>query len=155
RAEATDEMPRLKPQPQRVRAAAAEAAPAAPVVTPARAEPQVNPKVEAGYAAYQSGDAEAARKEYQQALGDDPANRDALLGLAALDVKAGRLEAAEATYLRLLQANPRDAAAQAALVALRAGRTDPLASESRVRTLLAGDPGAHPLQFALGNLLAQ
>jgi Flp pilus assembly protein TadD len=155
--EMAPERPRLKPQPERVRPAplAAESAPAAAPAAPVRAEPQVNPKVEAGYAAYLAGDAAAARKEYQQALSDDPANRDALLGVAALDVRAGRYELAEAAYLRLLQANPRDTAAHAGLVALRSGRIDPLVAESRLKSLLLADPAAHPLNFALGNLYAQ
>ena len=45
--------------------------------------------------------------------------------------------------------------AQAGLIALRAGRIDPLAAEGRVKTLLAADPGAHVLFFTLGNQLAQ
>ena len=88
-----------------------------------RAAPSVHPKVDAGYSAYLAGNFEAARADYQQALGDDPANRDALLGLAALDV--------------------------------RGGRVDPLAAESRLKIMLAADPRAHALNFALGNQLAQ
>ena len=122
---------------------------------PARAAPQVHPKVQAGYAAYRSGDIEAARTDYQEALRDDPANRDALLGLAAVDVRSGRFEAAEAIYLRLLRADPRDPHAQAALIALRGARQDPLVTETRLKNLLAADPGAHVLNFALGNQLAQ
>ena len=120
-----------------------------------RAGPQVHPRVEAGYQAYMAGDLAAARTEYQQALAEDPANRDALLGAAALDVRAGRYESAEAAYLRLLQSDPRDSYAQAALIALRGGRLDPLVAESRVKSLLAADPGAHVLNFALGNQFAQ
>ena len=54
-----------------------------------------------------------------------------------------------------MQTDPRDAQAQAALLALRSGRSDPLATESRVKSLLAADPGAHALNFTLGNQLAQ
>src|SRR6185503_3693298 len=61
----------------------------------------------------------------------------------------------ESAYLRLLQADPRDAEAQASLVALRSGRVDPLAAESRLKSMLAVDPKAHALNFALGNQLAQ
>src|SRR5207237_6436073 len=107
-----------------------------------RSAAQVHPKVEAGYAAYLAGDLAAARAEYQQALREEPANRDALLGLAALDVRAGRYEAAEALYLRVLQVDPRDAQAQAALIALRSGRSDPLATATRVKTLLTAEPSA-------------
>jgi tetratricopeptide (TPR) repeat protein len=116
---------------------------------------QINPNVQSGYAAYEAGDLRVARDDYEQALHDEPANRDALLGLAALDLRAGRYEAAEALYLKALQADPRDAQAQAALLSLRAGRSDPLATESRVKSLLAAEPDAHALNFTLGNQLAQ
>ncbi|HEU4442112.1 MAG TPA: tetratricopeptide repeat protein, partial [Burkholderiales bacterium] len=133
-------------------------APRAPTrteVTASRPLPQVHPSIAAGYAAYLAGDLAAARSEYQQALREEPTSRDALLGLAALDVRAARFETAEAAYLRLLQADPRDSHALAGLVALRAGRTDPLVAESRVKTALADNPGSHVLNFTLGNQLAQ
>ena len=124
-------------------------------VSQVRLAPQVHPKVEAGYAAYLAGDFAAARADYREALRDEGSNRDALLGLAAIDVRSGRYETAEAAYLRLLQIDPNDAHAQAGLISLRASRLDPLATESRVKSLLAADPGANVLQFTLGNQLAQ
>ena len=149
------ETPRETPRP-RQRAAEVQPALVAPRETRVtRNAPEVNPKVEAGYAAYTSGDLAAARSEYEQALRDEPMNRDALLGLAAVDVRAGRYESAEVLYLRVLQVEPRDPQAQAALISLRSGRSDPLATESRVKSLLAADPSAHALNFALGNQLAQ
>src|SRR4030095_12233426 len=99
--------------------------------------------------------ASARRTDSQQALGEAPATRDALLGVAALDVRAGRFESAEATYLRLLQADPRDAHAAAALIALRTRRGGTISAESRVKTMLADSPGSHVLNFTLGNELAQ
>lgn len=143
------EEPRLAPR----LAAVPKAPPSEPTAT--RPVVQVNARVQAGYTAYLAGDLAAARTNYEEALREEPANRDALLGLAALDVRAGRYEAAEALYLKLLQADPRDAEAQAALLALRAGRSDPLATESRVKSLLAADPDAPALNFTLGNQLAQ
>ena len=94
------------------------APPAAAEITSSRPAPQVHPNIATGYAAYLAGNLASARTEYQQALRDEPANRDALLGLAALDVRAGRFEHAEAGYLRLLQSDPRDSHALAALIAL-------------------------------------
>ncbi|HEY1289850.1 MAG TPA: tetratricopeptide repeat protein [Burkholderiales bacterium] len=137
--------PAPPPQPRRAEAP----------VTQMRQPPQIDPKVASGYAAYVAGDLATARADYQAALRDDAGNRDALLGLAATDVRAGRYEAAEAAYLRLLQNDPTDSNAQAGLIALRASRLDPLATESRVKNLLAADPGANVLQFTLGNQLAQ
>ena len=146
---AVQETPRLAP-----RAAPIAPSPAqSPVVT--RTPAQVNPRIEAGYNAYMAGDLAAARTEYEQGLRDEPANRDALLGLAALDVRGGKYESAEALYLRVLAIDPRDPQAQAALLSLRSGRNDPLATESRVKSLLAAEPAAHVLNFALGNQFAQ
>lgn len=120
-----------------------------------RPQPAVHPQVDSGYAAYVAGDLVRARNDYEQALREDPANRDALLGLAALESRSGRLPRAEALYAKLLQSDPRDAHAQAGLIGLRAGRIDPVLAESRVKTLLASDPGAAVLHFTLGNQLAQ
>src|SRR4029077_3652063 len=147
------ETPRLRgPEPRRI----APALPAFPesATTVSRETRQVHPKVAAGYAAYAAGDLNGARSAYQEALREEPGNRDALLGLAALDVRSTRYESAEALYLRALQIDPRDADTQAALIALRSGRSDPLVTESRVKTLIAADPSAHALHFTLGNQLA-
>ena len=150
------ERPVETPRP-RQRVAEVQPAPIARESSPRvlRNPPEVNPKVEAGYAAYTAGDLAAARTEYEQALRDEPTNRDALLGLGAIDVRTGRYESAEALYMRVLQIEPRDPQAQAALISLRSGRSDPLATESRVKSLLAADPSAHALNFTLGNQLAQ
>lgn len=145
--------PPSREKPQIAAKASRAAAPVAAATT-SRAVLGVNPNVEAGYAAYLAGDMTKARSAYLDALREESGNRDALLGLAALDVRDRRLEAAEALYLRVLESDPRDAEAQAALLSLRAGRSDPLANESRVKSLLAVEPGAHVLNFALGNQLA-
>ena len=142
------------PQPAQQQIARA-AEPAAPVATPSRPTPEINPKVASGYAAFTAGDLARARTEYEDALREEPANRDALLGLAAIEVRSGLYEAAESRYLRLLSADPRDANAQAGLIALRGSRMDPQVAESRVKTLLATDPQAHVLHFTLGNQFAQ
>jgi tetratricopeptide (TPR) repeat protein len=126
-----------------------------PERVPSRPSAQIHPKVESAYEAFLAGDMARARTDYQDALRDEPANRDALLGLAATHVRSGRLEAAESIYVRLLRSDPRDAHAQSGLIALRSARMDPLVAESRVKTLLAADPEAHVLNFTLGNQLAQ
>jgi len=113
----------------------------------------VDPQVEQGYKAFQRNDLAAARESYQKALAREPNNRDALLGLAAIDVRNGQLESAEARYLKLLEGDPRDSQAVAGLLSLR-GRLDPVASESRLKTLIAGQPQAAQLHFSLGNQYA-
>lgn len=120
-----------------------------------RAGVQVHPRVASGYAAYQAGDLTQARTDYEQALREDAANRDAALGLAAVEMRAQRYEQADAIYQRLLQANPRDPHAQAGMLALRGQGLDPVQAESRVKSLLAADPEASVLHFTLGNQYAQ
>jgi Flp pilus assembly protein TadD len=114
----------------------------------------VDPLVEQGYQSFQKGDLAAARESYQKALAREPNNRDALLGLAAIDVRSGQLEVAEARYLKVLEADPRDSQAVAGLIGLR-GSLDPVASESRLKTLITTQPEVAPLHFALGNQYAR
>ena len=120
-----------------------------------RAAAQIHPRVDAGYAAYQSGDLAEARAEYEQALNDEPANRDALLGMAAVEMRSGRYERGRGGLPAAAADRPSRQHAQAGLLALRSARLDPLAAESRVKSMLAQDPGAHALNFKLGNQLAQ
>ncbi len=120
-----------------------------------RPAPEVNPRIEAGWIAYNQGDLKSARAHYQDMLRDEPANRDALLGMAAIEVRANRLEQAAGYYQNVLQISPRDPYAQAGLMALRAQMTDPVQTESRVKSLLASDPEAQILYFALGNQYSQ
>ncbi len=114
----------------------------------------VDPLVEQAYQAFQRNDLATARESYQRALAREPTNRDALLGLAAIDVRNGQLSSAEARYLKLLEIDPRDSHAVASLITLR-GQLDPVASESRLKTLIATQPEAALLHFSLGNQYAQ
>ena len=134
---------------------------AAPGAPPAKASRErtdvarIHSQVESGYAAFQAGELGAARAAYEQALREEPGNRDALLGLAVLEIHAQRFDLAEAHYASLLQASPRDPYALAGLLALRAERVDPLQAESSLKTLLAAEPDAALLHFSLGNQFAR
>jgi Tfp pilus assembly protein PilF len=120
-----------------------------------RGGPRIHPRVDAGYAAYQGGDLAKARGEYEQVLREEPANRDALLGLAAVEMRAQRYDLADTHYQRVLQVDPRDPHAQAGMLALRGQQLDPVQVESRVKSLLAADREANALYFTLGNQYAQ
>jgi tetratricopeptide (TPR) repeat protein len=146
--------PRPAPAAPRVASPRRRSAVATSLVT-SRPPPRVHPRVASGYAAYQAGDMERARADYAQALRDEPGNRDALLGLAAVETQSQHLTSAEALYRRLLLADPRDPFAHAGLLSLRAQRIDPVAAESRVKGLLAVDPEESVLHFSLGNQYAQ
>lgn len=139
------------PDPDARAASAVPARPAQNRVEVAR----IHAQVESGYAAYQAGELAIARAAYEQALRDEPRNRDALLGLAAVEIRTRRLDQAEALYENLLQMFPRDPHALAGLIALRAERVDPLQAESSLKTLLAAEPDAALLQFSLGNQFAR
>lgn len=113
----------------------------------------VDPQTEQAYQAFQQGNLTAARDLYQRVLQREPSNRDALLGLAAIDTRTRDYDTAEMRYLRLLEIDPRDPHALAGIVALR-GQTDPVQSESRLKTLLSAQPDVAHLHFALGNQYA-
>jgi len=136
-------------------ASAAQSKESPHALTASRAADRIHPRVQSGYASYQAGDLSSAHADYQRALREEPGNRDALLGLAAVETRAQRHEQAEAYYQVLLQADPRDPHAHAGLLALRSHRLDPVQAESRIKTMLAADPDANVLYFTLGNQYAQ
>ena len=123
-------------------------------MTVSQRKPEIDPRVASGYAAYLAGDLPRARDDYQQVLREEPGNRDALLGLAGVEMRAQRYDLANAHYQRVLQMDPRDPHAQAGIVALRGQQLDPVQVESRVKSLLATDREATVLYFTLGNQYA-
>ncbi len=110
--------------------------------------------LDAAYKAWQGDRLEEARRLYEQVLHGDSRNVDALLGLAAIATRQGQSERAQQWYQRVLEADPSEVTAQAALINLRA-QTDGGQSESRLRMLLAGQPESAPLHFSLGNVFAR
>jgi tetratricopeptide (TPR) repeat protein len=123
-------------------------------VTVSQRGPQIHPLVASGYAAFLAGNLPKARDDYQQVLREEPANRDALLGLAGVEMRAQRYDLANGYYQRVLQIDPRDPHAQAGMVALRGQQLDPVQVESRVQSLLAANREANVLYFTLGNQYA-
>jgi len=146
---------RREPTP-RVRAAPAQDEPlpgARGTMSIRRTQSGTDEALKRGFAALQAGDLGTARGEYERVLAADPNNRDALLGLAALDVRIGDYDRAAMSYARVLELDPRDPDAAAGLIGLR-GSVDPVQAESRLKNLLASQPDSAVLNFALGNILA-
>ncbi|UTY59882.1 tetratricopeptide repeat protein [Massilia sp. erpn] len=114
---------------------------------------QVPPAIQAAYQSFQAGDMAGAGQQYAQALQQDPNNRDALLGSAAVALREQRPAQASAAYLRLLELDPNDGEALAGLSSLRGG--DAGQAESRLKAILQRAPESAPVHFALGNLYAR
>jgi len=141
-----------RPEPAR-RMAAADSPGAIPIrLTRTRPEPDAN--AQAGYAKLQGNQLDAARHDYEQALKTDPNNVDTLLALAAIAQRQGHSADADRYQQRAIDADPRDPAAQAAVLGGASGG-DQMANESRLKSALAAQPESGPLNFALGNLYAR
>jgi tetratricopeptide (TPR) repeat protein len=140
------------PKPAPAAASRAQRSEPAPIaITPPSL--QTDPALDRAYRSYQAGNLDSAREDYSRVLERDSTNRDALLGLAAIDMRTRSYETAELRYIRLLEMNPRDTHAHAALISMQGG-LDPVQSESRLKILIAGQPDASHLYFTLGNLYA-
>lgn len=104
------------------------------------------------YEAYQRGQLDEAQRLYTQAAARER-SVDALLGLAVIAGARNRDEEATRLYREVLDRDPRNAAAQAALLDLL-GNTDRQATESRLKTLIERSPNPN-LHQTLGNLYAE
>lgn len=114
----------------------------------------IAPSVADGYRLLQAGNLAAAGAAYSDALRTDPRNTDALHGLAAIALRQGRNDEADAIFRQVLEVNPADATAQAGLIGL-SNQGDPVAAESRLKSLLAAQGEQPVAHFALGNLYAR
>lgn len=140
--------------PRRVRPAPAVGPDADIPIRLTRAPLKVNPALLRGFEAFNRGDLELARLEYERAQKSDPRNTDALHGLAAIAARQGRHDQADLLYRRIIEADPQDTVAMSALVNYRS-QIDPGAAESRLKSLSAAQPELAAPQFALGNLYAR
>lgn len=121
-------------------------------VSPGGAAPTVNPLLSQAYTALNADDLESSQWIYRRLLGSEPDNLDALLGLAAIATRQGDRTQASRHYQKVLELDPHNALAQAALIGMF-GRIDPLAAESRLKQLIERAPSAY-LYFTLGNVYA-
>ena len=110
------------------------------------------PKLSEAWNAFQAADYARAETLYREVQVVDAGNVDALLGLAAIALRSGREQEARSLYDAVLEADPKNSAAVAALSMLPAGTTSggDTGNETRLKNLLREQPGAAHLHFALG-----
>nr|VFK77733.1 MAG: Tetratricopeptide repeat-containing protein [Candidatus Kentron sp. SD] len=123
-------------------------------ITRVRVPDSLHAKLQAGFDAFEKGDIAGADAAYRAVFREQPDNRDALLGLAAVAMRQRQWETAAGHYLRILRGNPGDPVARAALLGLQ-DNLDPVVGESRIKRLLEKEPDAPYLHFSLGNLYAR
>jgi tetratricopeptide (TPR) repeat protein len=123
-------------------------------VTKSTPQPSVNPVLMSAYEAYNAGKDAEAQQLYKQVLRRDIRNVDALLGLGAIASRQGRSADANAWYGKVLEVDPRNSIAQAALLDNRSQGSE-LNNETRLKNMLAKQPDDANLHVALGNLYAE
>jgi tetratricopeptide (TPR) repeat protein len=111
----------------------------------------ITPALQNAWQAYQHGDHLAAAQGYHSVLVQDPRNRDALLGLGAIAQQQGQDQTAQHYFQQVLLLDPRD---PVALGAMSSYGTDEADAEVRLKRLLAEQPQAAALHYALGNTYA-
>lgn len=119
-----------------------------------KAEPASNATATSAYQAFMAGDDATAGRLYRQLSQVEPRNVDALLGLAAVAARQENMDEAARDYAHALELEPRNSVAQAGLIALMS-QADPVAAESRLKSLLAQQPDAAYLHAALGGVYAE
>jgi tetratricopeptide (TPR) repeat protein len=122
-------------------------------VTKSKSAAGVNPTLMSAYDAYNAGDDAKAQKLYKQVLQQDVRNVDALLGLGAIASRQGREADANGWFGKVLEIDPRNNLAQAALLDNQPQGNE-ANSESRIKNMLAKYPDDANLHVALGNLYA-
>ena len=113
---------------------------------------KITNELSSAYKNFHQGNEKSAYENYRQVLQQDPNNRDALLGFAALAVRHGNLALARQYYQQVLQSNPQDPHAQVGLI--NTLNYQSTSSESQLKLLLANSPHSAYIHFSLGNLYA-
>lgn len=146
-----------KPLPQTAVKNTQQTAVASPAISfkkTSKADP-VAENLEQAWQAYEVAQYSRAKKLYKAVLAIEKNNRDALLGLGAIAVIEKDRHAAKAAYVALLQHDPRDPIAIAALASLRNNTVATEVDERHLLNMLQKNPDDAHLIFALGNVYAQ
>lgn len=119
-----------------------------------KAIPVVDPALLSAYQAFNQGDLSQAQQLYRQVLQKEFRNVDALLGMAAIAQRQSRIADASGWYQKVLEIEPSHPLAQAAMVEMHP-TIDSVGQISRLKSLIAQQPGTASLYAALGNAHAE
>jgi tetratricopeptide (TPR) repeat protein len=112
-------------------------------------------KLGQAWQAYDDGRYSSAKNLYIEVLNSEENNRDALLGLGAIAVIEKDYVPARDIYMSLLEQDPRDPIAIAAIASLQTDGVSLQEDERFLANMLLKNPNAAHLNFALGNVYAQ
>ncbi len=115
----------------------------------------VGEKLDSAWLLYDSGKYSEAINLYREVLTLEKNNRDAMLGIGAIAVLQGDQVQARDIYMALLEQDPRDPVATAALTSLHSDDASLQADEEYLLAVLGKNPEAPHLSFALANNYAQ
>lgn len=112
-------------------------------------------KLDAAWLAYEGARYAQAKKFYNDVLRIEKNNRDAYLGLGAIAIIEKDNEQAKRIYRALLELDPRDPIATAAIASLHSDDASLEADEKYLLSMLQKNPGVSHLNFALGNIYSR
>lgn len=118
----------------------------------------VNATLMNAYQAYKAGDDDQAQALYRQVLRKDTYSTDALLGMAAIAQRQGREADAVSWYEKVLESDPRNPIAQAAMLSSAQSNLtgqDAGSAESHIKNMLAKSPDDANLHANLANFYAE
>jgi len=115
----------------------------------------VGDKLDSAWLAYEAGRYGEAKRLYSDVLRIENNNRDARLGLGAIAVIEKDTQTAARIYQSLLELDPRDPIASAAIASLRSDASAVKQDEDYLLSMIEKNPQDPHLNFALGNVYAQ
>lgn len=122
-------------------------------VSKTKSQGEVSPTLMRAYEAYNAGNDAEAQKLYKQVLQHDVRNVDALLGLGAIAQRQGRVADANGWFGKVLEVEPRNSIAQAAMLD-SATQSNDINNETHLKNMLAKQPDDANLYVELGNYYA-
>lgn len=122
-------------------------------VSKTKSQGEVSPTLMRAYEAYNAGNDNDAQKLYKQVLQHDIRNVDALLGLGAIAQRQGRVADANGWFGKVIEVEPRNSIAQAALLD-NTSQSNDINNETHLKNMLAKQPDDANLHAELGNYYA-